>query len=93
MEQERVNGPIVVNVRLPPAQVLLRIFVGIFDTVDLVAQAVSLVEKGGRAGAHDLEMLFVAGQEVLPTRNACHGHLTQLPQRSAERHALMSIAG
>ena len=47
------------------------------DAVDLVAQPINLIEKGGRARAHDLEMLSVAGQKILPARFPRHGHLTR----------------
>src|SRR5436305_13488853 len=72
-----MNRPVVVNVPLSPIHVLIRIFVRIFDAIHLVAQAIGLVEKDGRARAHHLKMLSVAGQEILPTRNVCHGHLTR----------------
>src|SRR5215831_11733962 len=69
MDQEGVNRPIVVCVPLPPVDLLSRVFVGIFDAVDLVAQAIGFIEKGWRVSAHNLEMLSVAGQELLPIRN------------------------
>src|SRR5262249_8500451 len=72
---------------LPPVDLLSRVFVGIFDAVDLVAQAIGFIEKGWRVSAHNLEMLSVAGQELLPIRNICHAPHTLLPQRSAERDA------
>src|SRR5947199_8541852 len=88
MDQEGMNGPLVVDVRLPPVRLPIRVFIGVFDAVDLVAQPINLIEKGGRARAHDLEMLSVAGQKILPARFPRHGHLTRsFPQRSAERHA------
>src|SRR5947209_1484772 len=77
MDQEGMNGPLVVDVRLPPVRLPIRVFIGVFDAVDLVAQPINLIEKGGRARAHDLEMLSVAGQKILPARFPRHEHLTR----------------
>ena len=50
-----MNRPMVVNIPLPPIQLLLRVFVRVLDTVDLMAQPVDLIEKAGRARSHDFE--------------------------------------
>ena len=57
------------------------VFNGIHDA--LVAQPINLIEKTRRGRAHDLEMLSVAGQEILPTRYTRHGHLTRSSPGSA----------
>ena len=67
-----MDRPIVVYIPLSPVDLLIRVFVSIFDTVDLVTKAVGLIEKARRISAHNLEMLSVAGQELLPMRNTCH---------------------
>jgi hypothetical protein len=38
-----MNRPIVVYVPLPPVDLLIRVFVSIFDAIDLVSKAVGLV--------------------------------------------------
>jgi hypothetical protein len=77
VDQEGMNGPLVVNVRFLPLYLPIRVFIGILDAVDLVAQPIDLIEKVGRVRPHDLEMLSVARQEILPTSFPRHEHLTR----------------
>jgi hypothetical protein len=72
-----------------PVRLPIRVFVVVFDTVDLVTQPINLIEKSGCARAHDLEMLSVAGQEILPTRYTRHGHLTQRSSPGAALSAML----
>jgi hypothetical protein len=72
-----VDRPVIVYVPLSPVGLLTRVFVSIFDTIDLVTKAVGLIEKARRISAYNLEMLSVARQELLPMRNTRHYSLTR----------------
>ncbi len=62
MYQQCVHRTIVIDIDLPTVHVLSRIFKGIFDAVDLVAQSVSFIECIGCRRTDDVEMLIVGSR-------------------------------
>src|SRR6266550_3451053 len=67
-----MHRTVVVDIRLTSVAVLCGIFEGVLHAIDLVPQAVRLIEEVGRVCAHEVEIIRIRRSKILDMHAAVH---------------------